>query len=82
MITRRCMERMFLLGARAESSAEFIYGLAEAASRFGVLVHAAVVMSNHLHCFRQHGEEVVVTIYLLSLSADADAARQVAASSR
>jgi putative transposase len=49
MITRRCTERMFLLGARPEGSAEFIYCLAEAASRFGVLVHAAVVMSNHLH---------------------------------
>jgi putative transposase len=49
MITRRCTERMFLLGARPESSAEFIYCLAEAASRFGILVHAAVVMSNHLH---------------------------------
>jgi putative transposase len=49
MITRRCTERMFLLGARPENSSEFIYCLAEAASRFGVLVHAAVVMSNHLH---------------------------------
>lgn len=49
MITRRCTERMFLLGARPENSEEFIYCLAEAASRFGVLVHAAVVMSNHLH---------------------------------
>jgi putative transposase len=49
MITRRCTERMFLLGARPESAADFTYCLAEAASRFGVLVHAAVVMSNHLH---------------------------------
>jgi putative transposase len=49
MITRRCTERMFLLGAKPEGAAEFTYCLAEAANRFGVLVHAAVVMSNHLH---------------------------------
>jgi putative transposase len=40
---------MFLLGATKESGEVFAYCLAEAANRFGVLVHAAVVMSNHLH---------------------------------
>lgn len=49
MLTRRCTERMFLLGASKESSECFAYCLAEAAQRFGVIVHAAVVMSNHLH---------------------------------
>jgi putative transposase len=49
MITRRCTERMFLLGACEKTAEVFAYCLAEAANRFGVLVHAAVVMSNHLH---------------------------------
>ena len=49
MLTRRCTERMFLLGASKESAEAFGYCLAEAAGRFGVLVHAAVVMSNHVH---------------------------------
>lgn len=49
MLTRRCTERMFLLGASSESAEVFGYCLAEAAERFGVLIHAAVVMSNHLH---------------------------------
>lgn len=49
MITRRCTERMFLLGASPQTGEVFAYCLAEAAERFGVQVHAAVVMSNHLH---------------------------------
>jgi putative transposase len=49
MITRRCTERMFVLGADDRSAEAFSYCLAEAAARFGILVHAAVVMSNHLH---------------------------------
>jgi putative transposase len=49
MITRRCTERMFLLGTTKETGEVFAYCLAEAANRFGILVHAAVVMSNHLH---------------------------------
>jgi putative transposase len=40
---------MFLLGACEKTSEVFAYCLAEAANRFGILVHAAVVMSNHLH---------------------------------
>lgn len=49
LITRRCTERMFLLGANDAANEVFKYCLAEAASRFGVLVHGAVVMSNHIH---------------------------------
>jgi hypothetical protein len=49
MITRRCTERMFLRGADDRSAEAFCYCRAEAAARCGVLVHAAVVMSNHLH---------------------------------
>ena len=49
MLTRRCTERMFLLGASKESAEIFGYCLAEAAERFGVLIHAAIVMSNHVH---------------------------------
>jgi hypothetical protein len=39
MITRRCTERMFLLGAKPESAAEFTCCLAEAANRFGLVDH-------------------------------------------
>ena len=49
MVTRRCTERMFLLKADEKSRALFWYLMAEAAQRHGVLVHAAVFMSNHLH---------------------------------
>ena len=40
---------MFLLKADEKSRALFWYLMAEAAQRHGVLVHAAVFMSNHLH---------------------------------
>jgi putative transposase len=49
MVTRRCTERMFLLQADETSRALFWYLMAEAAQRHGILVHAAVFMSNHLH---------------------------------
>jgi putative transposase len=49
LITRRCTERMFLLGAHADSRALFTYCIDEAAERWGVLVRAVVVMSNHVH---------------------------------
>jgi putative transposase len=49
MITRRCTERMFLLKADERYRSMFWYLIAEAADRHGVLVHAAVFMSNHLH---------------------------------
>jgi putative transposase len=49
MVTRRCTERVFLLKADEKSRALFWYLMAEAAQRHGILVHAAVFMSNHLH---------------------------------
>jgi putative transposase len=49
MITRRCTERMFLLKADEKYRSMFWYLIAEAVERHGVLVHAAVFMSNHLH---------------------------------
>ncbi|HYD53900.1 MAG TPA: hypothetical protein VEA99_14785 [Gemmatimonadaceae bacterium] len=50
MITRRCFGRMLLLRPSAASNALFLYILAVAARRFGVLLHAFCVMSNHFHC--------------------------------
>jgi putative transposase len=40
---------MFLLKADERHRSMFWYLIAESADRHGVLVHAAVVMSNHLH---------------------------------
>ena len=40
---------MFLLKADERHRPMFWYLIAEAADRHGVLVHAAVLMSNHLH---------------------------------
>ncbi len=49
LITRRCAQRQMLLRPSSETSAIFLYVLALAARRFGVLVHAFCVLSNHFH---------------------------------
>jgi REP element-mobilizing transposase RayT len=49
MITRRCSQRQFLLAPSQYVSQVFLYCLAVAANRTGVLVHAFTVMSNHYH---------------------------------
>jgi REP element-mobilizing transposase RayT len=49
LITRRCSERRFFLRPSARTNALFAYVLAVAAERYGVLVHAWCVMSNHFH---------------------------------
>jgi putative transposase len=49
LITRRCSERRFFLNPSPTVNAIFLYVLAVAARRFGVLVHAFCVMSNHVH---------------------------------
>jgi putative transposase len=49
LITRRCAQRQFLLRPSDETNAIFLYVLAVAAQRFGILVHAFCVLSNHFH---------------------------------
>jgi REP element-mobilizing transposase RayT len=49
LVTRRCVQRQFLLRPTAVTSAVFGYVLAVAAQRYGVRLHAFCVMSNHVH---------------------------------
>ena len=49
LVTRRCAQRQFLLRPCEEINRFFLYCLAFAASRTGVLIHAACVLSNHFH---------------------------------
>jgi REP element-mobilizing transposase RayT len=49
LVTRRCSQRQLLLRPSATTSSIFLYVLAVAAQRFGVLVHAFCVLSNHFH---------------------------------
>jgi len=49
LVTRRCTQRQLLLRPSADTSAIFLYVLALASRRFGVLVHAFCVLSNHFH---------------------------------
>lgn len=49
LITRRCSERRFFLRPSELTNAIFLYVLAVAAQRYGVLVHAYCVLSNHFH---------------------------------
>jgi putative transposase len=49
LITRRCAHRAFRLRPCAETNRIFMYCLAFASQRTGVLVHAACVMSDHHH---------------------------------
>ncbi len=49
LVTRRCSERRLFLRPSKLTNAIFQYVLAVAAERYGVLVHAYCVMSNHFH---------------------------------
>src|SRR5258708_2064576 len=49
LITRRCYQRTFRLRPCAQTNRIFLYCVAFAAERTGVVVHAACVMSNHHH---------------------------------
>ena len=49
LVTRRCSQRTFRLRPSVETSRIFLYCLAFAAQRTGVVLHAACVMSNHHH---------------------------------
>jgi REP element-mobilizing transposase RayT len=49
LVSRRCTQREFLLKPSPLSNLIFKFVLAVAAARYGVLIHAACVMSNHYH---------------------------------
>ena len=46
LVTRRCAQRQFLLRPSKTVNEVFLYVLAVAAARFGILVHAYCVLSN------------------------------------
>jgi putative transposase len=49
LVTRRCAQRQFLLKPGSLVNQLFLYVLAVAAARYGILVHAICVVSNHYH---------------------------------
>jgi putative transposase len=49
MLSRRITQRLFLLRPDPETNAIFLYCLAEAAKRFGIVVILPIAMSNHHH---------------------------------
>jgi putative transposase len=49
LVTRRCAQRQFLLRPSKTVNEVFRYVLAAAAGRYGILVHAYCVLSNHYH---------------------------------
>jgi hypothetical protein len=49
MFTRRCSERRFFLRPDRETTNAFWYCLGWAAQKHGLVLHAAVAMSNHVH---------------------------------
>jgi REP element-mobilizing transposase RayT len=49
LVTRRCSERRFFLRPSQQTSAIFQYVLAAIADRYGILIHAFCVLSNHVH---------------------------------
>ena len=49
MLTRRCLNRMFLLRPSERSNQLFSYILAVAAQKYGIALHAFCVLSNHFH---------------------------------
>jgi REP element-mobilizing transposase RayT len=49
LVTRRCLQRQFLLKPSAITNAIFKYVLAVAAVRYHIQVHAYCVLSNHFH---------------------------------
>ena len=49
LVSRRCTQREFLLKPSVLTNLIFKFVLAVAAARYGVLIHAVCVMSNHVH---------------------------------
>jgi putative transposase len=57
MLTRRCTQRQFLLRPDSITNETFVYCLAEAAQRFGIVIILPSALSNHHHTilFDRHG---------------------------
>ena len=49
LLTRRCIGRQFLLKPLKFTNQMFLYCLAVAAEKYGVLIHPAPVLSHHYH---------------------------------
>lgn len=49
LVTRRCSERRFFLRPSKKTTAMFQFLLAAIAERYGILIHAFCVLSNHYH---------------------------------
>jgi REP element-mobilizing transposase RayT len=49
LVTRRCAQRQFLLRPSKATNDTYLFVLALAAQRFGILIHAFCVLSNHVH---------------------------------
>jgi len=49
LVTRRCLQRQFLLRPSATTTSIFQYLLAVGAERYGLQIHAYCVLSNHFH---------------------------------
>jgi putative transposase len=49
LVTRRCSERRFFLRPSRRTTAIFEYVLGAIAERYGILIHAFCVLSNHFH---------------------------------
>lgn len=78
LVTRRCCQREFLLRPSPTTNGVFQYVLAVAAARFGILVHAYCVLSNHYHllvtdpdarlpAFEQYLDSLVARVLNVSL---------------
>jgi REP element-mobilizing transposase RayT len=50
LLTRRCLNRTFLLRPSKLVNAVFQFALALTAQRYGILLHCYCVLSNHWHC--------------------------------
>ena len=65
-VSRRCSERRFFLRPCRATRSTVVYLVAEAAERYGVMVHALCVLSNHLLCAAAHnrcyGQRLVMRI--------------------
>jgi putative transposase len=64
-ITRRCTQRQFLLRPDDATNNAFVYCLAVAAKRYGMIIIGSMMMSNHHHTiiYDPHGNEVAFRAY-------------------
>ena len=62
-ITRRCTQRLFLLKPTKLTSNIFLYCLAVAAKKFGIIIHAVCVISNHYHAIVSDPDARIAEFY-------------------